>query len=314
MTPADARLLAEKPRRRSPAAVTFLKVSNNGYGEVLTKAMGRKTQGKGIGPPACRRSASLCKAGIAAGAYRQVDGSGLSRMNQITAQQLTTLLLAAKQPWFAARYNALPIAGQPGLLVGGTLQSRMVKTAAAGRAHAKSGSMTGVSSLSGYVDSATGRPLAFAIISNNYLVPGAEVKALEDRRSRRWRPVTPRWCAAERAASVAFGDVGEAAGQQAAQIGGGQLDVQPAFAAGNVDGGERLRRAVDHRRQPFFCPSGLMPPTRYPVTRCASCGSAISAFGTEGAGDLFQIQLGGDRRDRHRRCLASPFSATSKVL
>ena len=43
-------------------AVTFLKVSNNGYGEVLTKAMGRKTQGKGIGPPACRRSASLCKA------------------------------------------------------------------------------------------------------------------------------------------------------------------------------------------------------------------------------------------------------------
>ena len=62
VTPADARLLAEKPRRRSPAAVTFLKVSNNGYGEVLTKAMGRKTQGKGIGPPACRRSASLCKA------------------------------------------------------------------------------------------------------------------------------------------------------------------------------------------------------------------------------------------------------------
>ena len=96
VTPADARLLAEKPRRRSRTAVTFLKVSNNGYGEVLTKAMGRKTQGKGIGPPACRRSASLCKAGIAAGAYRQVDGSGLSRMNQITAQQLTTLLLAAE--------------------------------------------------------------------------------------------------------------------------------------------------------------------------------------------------------------------------
>ena len=65
--------------------------------------------------------------------------------------------------------------------MGGTLRSRMVKSAAAGRAHAKSGSMTGVSSLSGYVDSATGRPLAFAIISNNYLVPGAEVKALEDR-------------------------------------------------------------------------------------------------------------------------------------
>ncbi len=46
----------------SRLAVTFLKVSNNGYGEVLTKAMGRKTQGKGTGLPACRRSAGLCKA------------------------------------------------------------------------------------------------------------------------------------------------------------------------------------------------------------------------------------------------------------
>lgn len=63
VTPADARLLAEKTSPPlSRTAVTFLKVSNNGYGEVLTKAMGRKTQGKGIGPPACRRSASLCKA------------------------------------------------------------------------------------------------------------------------------------------------------------------------------------------------------------------------------------------------------------
>ncbi|HEJ7035685.1 TPA: D-alanyl-D-alanine carboxypeptidase/D-alanyl-D-alanine-endopeptidase [Serratia marcescens] len=184
VTPAGARLLAEKTSPPlSRLAVTFLKVSNNGYGEVLTKAMGRKTQGKGDWAAGLQAIGRFVQSqGIEAGAYRQVDGSGLSRMNQITPQQLTTLLLAArKQPWFADWYNALPIAGQPGLLVGGTLRSRMVKSAAAGRAHAKSGSMTGVSSLSGYVDSATGRPLAFAIISNNYLVPGAEVKALEDR-------------------------------------------------------------------------------------------------------------------------------------
>ncbi|CVH63321.1 D-alanyl-D-alanine carboxypeptidase dacC precursor [Serratia marcescens] len=145
--------------------------------------MGRKTQGKGDWAAGLQAIGRFVQSqGIEAGAYRQVDGSGLSRMNQITPQQLTTLLLAArKQPWFADWYNALPIAGQPGLLVGGTLRSRMVKSAAAGRVHAKSGSMTGVSSLSGYVDSAAGRPLAFAIISNNYLVPGAEVKALEDR-------------------------------------------------------------------------------------------------------------------------------------
>ncbi|MGG4583609.1 D-alanyl-D-alanine carboxypeptidase/D-alanyl-D-alanine-endopeptidase [Serratia nematodiphila] len=184
VTPAGAQLLAEKTSPPlSRLVVTFLKVSNNGYGEILTKAMGRKTQGKGDWAAGLRAINGFVQSqGVAADAYRQVDGSGLSRMNQITPQQLTTLLLAArKQPWFADWYHALPVAGEPGLLVGGTLQSRMVNSPAAGRAHAKSGSMTGVSSLSGYVDSATGRPLAFAIISNNYLVPGAEVKALEDR-------------------------------------------------------------------------------------------------------------------------------------
>lgn len=42
---------------------------------------------------------------------RQVDGSGLSSMNQVTLGQLAVLLLAARnQPWFAAWHNALPVA------------------------------------------------------------------------------------------------------------------------------------------------------------------------------------------------------------
>ncbi|CAI2402797.1 D-alanyl-D-alanine carboxypeptidase dacC precursor [Serratia ficaria] len=182
--PAGAWALAGKTSAPlSRLAVTFLKVSNNGYGEVLTKAMGRKTQGKGDWPGGLRAIGHFVQGlGVDPAAFRQVDGSGLSRMNQVTPHQLTTLLLAArKQPWFAAWHNALPVAGEPGLMVGGSLRNRMVKTAAAGRAYAKSGSLTGVSSLSGYVDSATGRPLVFSIINNNYLTSGAEIKALEDR-------------------------------------------------------------------------------------------------------------------------------------
>lgn len=167
----------------SELALTFLKLSNNGYGEILTKAMGRQAQGTGswhTGLQAIQQY--LSQQGINTDALRQVDGSGLSRMNLITPEQLTSVLLVArKQPWFKVWHNALPVAGEPELLEGGTLRNRMNNTPAAGRAYAKTGSLTGVSSISGYVNSATGRPLVFSIITNNYLVPGSQIKALEDK-------------------------------------------------------------------------------------------------------------------------------------
>jgi len=182
--PANAEVLASKiSAPLSELAVTFLKLSNNSYGEILTKAMGRQAQGKGDWESGLQTLHKyLQQQGINTDALRQVDGSGLSRMNQVTPEQLAAVLLVArKQPWFNAWHNALPVAGVPALMVGGTLRNRMINTPAAGRAYAKTGSLTGVSSISGYVDSATGRPLVFSMISNNYLVPGAQIKALEDK-------------------------------------------------------------------------------------------------------------------------------------
>jgi len=182
--PANATVLASKTSAPlSQLAVTFLKLSNNSYGEILTKAMGRQARGKGDWESGLLTLHQyLRQQGINTDALRQVDGSGLSRMNQVTPEQLASVLLVArKQPWFNAWHNALPVAGEPGLMVGGTLRNRMINTPAAGRAYAKTGSLTGVSSISGYVDSATGRPLVFSMISNNYLVPGAQIKALEDK-------------------------------------------------------------------------------------------------------------------------------------
>jgi D-alanyl-D-alanine carboxypeptidase/D-alanyl-D-alanine-endopeptidase (penicillin-binding protein 4) len=63
--------------------------------------------------------------------------------------------------------------------VGGTLRSRMRNTLAANNAHAKTGSLTGVSALSGYVTDADGHPLVFSILQNNYLA--SSVKDVEDR-------------------------------------------------------------------------------------------------------------------------------------
>ncbi|MBQ0900465.1 D-alanyl-D-alanine carboxypeptidase/D-alanyl-D-alanine-endopeptidase [Micromonospora sp. U21] len=158
----------------------FLKLSNNGHAEVLTKEIGRVLSGSGTWSAGLTAiSEYVADTGMDTGTLRQRDGSGLSRRNLVPATEFVDLLAAVRaEPWFATWYAALPIAGQPDRFVGGTLRSRMAGTPAAGNVHAKTGSLTGVSGLSGYVTSADGRLLAFSILLNNYLT--ASVKALED--------------------------------------------------------------------------------------------------------------------------------------
>ncbi|MDT0530437.1 D-alanyl-D-alanine carboxypeptidase/D-alanyl-D-alanine-endopeptidase [Micromonospora sp. DSM 115977] len=175
---------AEVARHRSmPLAqlmVPFLKLSNNGHAEVLTKEIGRVLSGSGTWSAGLTAiSEYVADAGMDTGTLRQRDGSGLSRRNLIPADEFVDLLTAVRdEPWFDTWYAALPVAGEADRFVGGTLRSRMRGTAAAGNVHAKTGSLTGVSGLSGYVTDADGRVLAFSILLNNYLA--SSVKTLED--------------------------------------------------------------------------------------------------------------------------------------
>jgi D-alanyl-D-alanine carboxypeptidase/D-alanyl-D-alanine-endopeptidase (penicillin-binding protein 4) len=159
--------------------VPFLKLSNNGHAEVLTKAMGRMRFGEGSWDAGIRATAeSLARLGVSTSVIRRVDGSGLSRQDLVSPTQVANLFQrAAGRPWFASWYDALPIAGAPDRLVGGTLTSRMRNTPAANNVHAKTGSLTGVSALSGYVADADGNRLIFSIILNNQL---SYVKDIED--------------------------------------------------------------------------------------------------------------------------------------
>ncbi|MCX4386428.1 D-alanyl-D-alanine carboxypeptidase/D-alanyl-D-alanine-endopeptidase [Micromonospora peucetia] len=175
---------AEVARHRSmPLAelvVPFLKLSNNGHAEVLTKEIGRVLSGSGTWSAGLTAiSEYVADAGMDTGTLRQRDGSGLSRRNLIPAEEFVDLLTAVRaEPWFDTWYAALPVAGEADRFVGGTLRSRMRGTPAAGNVHAKTGSLTGVSGLSGYVTDADGRVLAFSILLNNYLA--SSVKTLED--------------------------------------------------------------------------------------------------------------------------------------
>ncbi|MCU7724389.1 D-alanyl-D-alanine carboxypeptidase/D-alanyl-D-alanine-endopeptidase [Actinoplanes sp. KI2] len=150
---------------------SFLKLSNNGHAELLTKAMGRaKTPGSAgsWSTGLAASTAALKQLGVDTTKITMGDGSGLSRRDWLTTNQIATLLNAAQhRPWFATWYAALPIAGDPNPMVGGTLRSRMVGTPAAGNLHGKTGTLTGVNALSGYVKDKAGRTLVFSSVSNS---------------------------------------------------------------------------------------------------------------------------------------------------
>src|SRR6266481_6365809 len=102
-------------------------------------------------------------AGIAPGDVIQTDASGLSRHDLVTPRSLVALLsFAQKQSWFESYYASLPVAGTDG-----TLEDRMKNTPAAGRIHAKTGSVEHVRTLSGFAETPSGRRLIFSFLSNN---------------------------------------------------------------------------------------------------------------------------------------------------
>jgi serine-type D-Ala-D-Ala carboxypeptidase/endopeptidase (penicillin-binding protein 4) len=107
--------------------------------------------------------------GVPADAWQLVDGSGLSRRNTITADAIWLVLRQMYDPTGRSPFmTALPVAG-----VDGTLAARMRSTPAAGNVRAKTGTMTNIRTLAGYVVTRDGEPLAFVILLNNFEGTGA---------------------------------------------------------------------------------------------------------------------------------------------
>jgi D-alanyl-D-alanine carboxypeptidase/D-alanyl-D-alanine-endopeptidase (penicillin-binding protein 4) len=107
--------------------------------------------------------------GIPDDAWQIVDGSGLSRRNAVAPEALVAVLrrmydASGRSPWM----TGLPVAGRDG-----TLETRMRGTAAEGNVHAKTGTMSNVRSLAGYVRTRDDEALAFAIMADGFEGPGA---------------------------------------------------------------------------------------------------------------------------------------------
>lgn len=146
-----------------------LKDSNNGMSEMFTKAIGRAVSNEGSWDAGIKviynYAASL---GLNAAEWKIVDTSGLSHVNRITANEQTKLLWAVRQEGYYDTFLAgLPVAGNPDKSISTTLQKRLTNSYTRNRVHAKTGAITGVYSLSGYVHAKSGQWYIFSILTQD---------------------------------------------------------------------------------------------------------------------------------------------------
>jgi D-alanyl-D-alanine carboxypeptidase/D-alanyl-D-alanine-endopeptidase (penicillin-binding protein 4) len=118
----------------------------------------------------------LGRIGVDPAAVQLEEGTGLSRRDLVTPAALVRVLTYfAAQPYAEALREDLPVAG-----VDGSLQYRMRGTPAENNVHAKTGSMNFVHCLAGYVTTAAGERLVFAVMLNNYAPPPGAPPASRD--------------------------------------------------------------------------------------------------------------------------------------
>ncbi|TAF06821.1 MAG: D-alanyl-D-alanine carboxypeptidase/D-alanyl-D-alanine-endopeptidase [Nostocales cyanobacterium] len=119
---------------------------------------------------------TLNESGIEPNSYILVDGSGLSRKNLISPEALVQLLQVMAKSSQAEVFRAsLPVAG-----ISGTLKNRFLNTSAQGIVQAKTGTMMGVVSLSGYVNVPNYEPVVFSIMVNQSEQPASVVRKAMD--------------------------------------------------------------------------------------------------------------------------------------
>ena len=177
--PKDVLLICSRSHRLSEVLEPMMKESDNLYAESMFFQLAAIV-GKRPATAAHARQViknTVTKAGVTGIPYRIADGSGLSLYNYVTPELMVRLLRYAylKRDIMAALYPALPVAG-----VDGTLKKRMKGGPAQGNVHAKTGTLSGVSSLAGYCRAANQHLLAFCII-NQGIMKNAEGRDFQDK-------------------------------------------------------------------------------------------------------------------------------------
>ncbi|MBK7630316.1 MAG: D-alanyl-D-alanine carboxypeptidase/D-alanyl-D-alanine-endopeptidase [Ignavibacteriales bacterium] len=180
ITPRDANKICTFKRSYGDLIENLNKTSDNLSAEMTLYVLSEKYSGK---PATADSGVQLINLmidtiGLNHKNYRIVDGSGVSHYNVVSAELLVNILkyFYSKNPkLYEVLYNSFPIAG-----LDGTLENRMRKTAAANNVHAKTGTLTGVSTLSGYLINKKSHTIAFSIMMQNYVGSSKKAKEFQD--------------------------------------------------------------------------------------------------------------------------------------
>jgi D-alanyl-D-alanine carboxypeptidase/D-alanyl-D-alanine-endopeptidase (penicillin-binding protein 4) len=149
------------------------KPSDNFFAELLAKDIAMQVNGRGTTSAGAALIAGFARR-LGSGA-QLVDGSGLSRGNRASPYRIVRLLTAmARRDEYGALLDSLPIAGRDGTLV-----DRMRRGPARSHCHAKTGTLSDVSALSGYCEARSGDVYGFSILMNR--INPTSARRLQDR-------------------------------------------------------------------------------------------------------------------------------------
>jgi len=180
-------LYAHESASLSTVMSVMNKESDNYLAEYVLQALGLAAGGAGdrkAGTDAVLNFLRRC--GIDKADVVVEDGCGLARQNLISARSLIQLLRAMhNHPDYEAFQNTLAVSGERG-----TLSGRMGRENV-GRMHGKTGSMTRVSALAGYLEGNNGEIYAIALLFNNFRISLSHVRAIQDQILERLETTTP---------------------------------------------------------------------------------------------------------------------------
>lgn len=160
---------------------TVNKESDNLSAEMLIYAMAYEDSGA---PASAENGIAAVKklidsTGYNSDDYSIADGSGVSHYNLLSAELILETLkyiYYEKKAFFNLYYNSLSVAG-----VDGTLKNRMINTSAQHNVYAKTGTLNGVSNLSGYVTAKNDHLLSFSIMIQNYVDESSKARNFQNK-------------------------------------------------------------------------------------------------------------------------------------